>query len=86
MVQGVSVPQIPGYTASGDGSNLLSLWSQPVGAYPEALWPRRRLNDIDSSPSGWVAVGSEQGWAANVLRRRAAAGRGLSATEPRRSY
>jgi hypothetical protein len=43
MVQGVSVPQIPGYTASGDGTNLLSLWSQPVGAYPEALWPRRRL-------------------------------------------
>jgi hypothetical protein len=56
MVRNVSVPQIPGYTATGDETNLFSLWKQPAGAYPEALWPRRRLIDIESNPSGWVTV------------------------------
>jgi hypothetical protein len=51
----VSVPQIPGFTASTD-TNLLSLWQQPAGAYPSALWPRRRLIDIESNPSGWVTL------------------------------
>jgi hypothetical protein len=56
MVRAVSVPQIPGYTASRGETNLLSLWGQPEGAYPKALWPRRHLNDIDPNPSGWVTV------------------------------
>lgn len=51
----MSIPQIPGYTASDRGTSLSSQWSRP-GGFPDALWPARRLHDIDSSPSGWVVV------------------------------
>ncbi|MDM3973782.1 hypothetical protein QRB36_06345 [Mycobacterium marseillense] len=56
MVQIVSFPRIPGFTTGGSATNLFGLWDRPVGDYPAVLWPRGRLTDIESSPSGWVTV------------------------------
>jgi hypothetical protein len=57
MVCSVSFPRIPGFTAAGDdGFNLSNAWDRPEGVYPEALWPRQRLGEIESNPSGWVTL------------------------------
>ena len=52
----MSIPYIPGYTTADGGTSLSAMWSPPTGGYPPTLWPARRLDDIDSSPSGWVVV------------------------------
>lgn len=52
----MSIPNIPGYTTADGGTALSAVWSPPTGGYPLTLWPARRLDGIDSSPSGWVVV------------------------------
>jgi hypothetical protein len=50
------MPQIPGYTTGDSESSLATLWARPAGDLPTALWPGRRLLDVDSSPTGWAVV------------------------------